>query len=109
MRIIEITYQYDLDADTERAQPADADAARRRFDERSQAFANLIEQLGQGEGTSRRVIHVDPGDLGLSSDDRGAPKQRPFAAVVGCSDARVPIELVFNEGLNDLFVVRVVG
>ena len=37
------------------------------------------------------------------------PKQSPFAAVLGCSDARVPIELVFNEGPNDLFVVRVAG
>ena len=39
----------------------------------------------------------------------GTPKQRPFAAVLGCSDARVPIELIFNEGPNDLFVVRVAG
>lgn len=37
------------------------------------------------------------------------PKQRPFAAVLGCSDARVPIELIFNEGPNDLFVIRVAG
>lgn len=36
-------------------------------------------------------------------------KQRPFAAVLGCSDARVPIELVFNEGPNDFFVIRVAG
>ena len=39
----------------------------------------------------------------------GAPKQRPFAAVLGCSDARARIELIFNEGPNDLFVVRVAG
>ena len=37
------------------------------------------------------------------------PTQHPFAAVLGCSDARVPIELIFNEGPNDLFVVRVAG
>jgi len=37
------------------------------------------------------------------------PKQRPFAAVLGCSDARVPVELIFNEGPNDLFVIRVAG
>ena len=36
-------------------------------------------------------------------------KQRPFAAILGCSDARVPVELVFNEGPNDLFVIRVAG
>jgi carbonic anhydrase len=43
------------------------------------------------------------------SRSTGLPKQRPFAAVLGCSDARVPIELIFNEGPNDLFVVRVAG
>ena len=56
----------------------------------------------------RRVVPVDPRDLGLSGVGE-APEQRPFAAVVGCSDARVPIELIFNEGPNDLFVVRVAG
>ncbi|WP_448377702.1 carbonic anhydrase, partial [Fervidobacterium sp.] len=35
--------------------------------------------------------------------------QRPFAVVVACSDSRVPPELVFNQGLGDLFVVRVAG
>lgn len=38
-----------------------------------------------------------------------APKQHPFAVVVCCSDSRVPPELVFNQGLGDLFVVRVAG
>ena len=33
----------------------------------------------------------------------------PFAIVLGCSDARVPAELVFDQGLGDLFVIRVVG
>jgi carbonic anhydrase len=47
--------------------------------------------------------------LGLAPNAPGAPKQRPYAAVLGCSDARVPIELIFNEGPNDLFVVRVAG
>jgi carbonic anhydrase len=35
--------------------------------------------------------------------------QRPFAAVLGCSDSRVPIEIVFNQGLGELFVIRVAG
>ncbi|AWM41600.1 Carbonic anhydrase [Gemmata obscuriglobus] len=37
------------------------------------------------------------------------PKQAPFCAVLGCSDARVPSELVFEAGPNELFVVRVAG
>jgi len=36
-------------------------------------------------------------------------EQRPFAIVLGCSDARVPIEIVLNQSLGDLFVIRVAG
>jgi carbonic anhydrase len=38
-----------------------------------------------------------------------AAEQKPFAIVLGCSDARVPAELVFDQGLGDLFVIRVAG
>ncbi len=36
-------------------------------------------------------------------------EQRPFAVVLGCSDARVPVEIVLNQSLGDLFVIRVAG
>jgi carbonic anhydrase len=35
--------------------------------------------------------------------------QQPFAVILGCSDSRVPVELVFDQGLGDLFVIRVAG
>ena len=35
--------------------------------------------------------------------------QNPFAIVLGCSDSRVPTEIVFDQGLGDLFVIRVAG
>jgi carbonic anhydrase len=35
--------------------------------------------------------------------------QKPFATILGCSDSRVPIELVFDQGFGDLFVIRVAG
>jgi carbonic anhydrase len=35
--------------------------------------------------------------------------QAPFAVILGCSDSRVPLELVFDQGLGDLFVIRVAG
>jgi carbonic anhydrase len=38
-----------------------------------------------------------------------AKSQQPFAIVLGCSDSRVPAELVFDQGLGDLFVIRVAG
>ena len=38
-----------------------------------------------------------------------APHQAPFAAVVGCSDSRVPVELLFDQGIGDVFVIRTAG
>jgi len=38
-----------------------------------------------------------------------AATQEPFAAILGCSDSRVPVEIVFDQGLGDLFVIRVAG
>ena len=35
--------------------------------------------------------------------------QAPFAIVLGCSDSRVPVEIIFDAGLGDLFVIRVAG
>lgn len=38
-----------------------------------------------------------------------AQGQKPFAAILGCSDSRVPLEIIFDQGFGDLFVVRVAG
>lgn len=38
-----------------------------------------------------------------------ADGQQPFAIILGCSDSRVPAEIVFDQGLGDLFVIRVAG
>jgi len=35
--------------------------------------------------------------------------QKPFAVILGCSDSRVPVEIVFDQGVGDLFVIRVAG
>jgi carbonic anhydrase len=40
---------------------------------------------------------------------RPSASQEPFAIILGCSDARVPAELVFGQGFGDLFVIRVAG
>lgn len=38
-----------------------------------------------------------------------ATGQSPFATILGCSDSRVPVEIIFDQGLGDLFVIRVAG
>ncbi len=35
--------------------------------------------------------------------------QAPFAVIIGCADSRVPVEMIFDQGLGDLFVIRVAG
>jgi carbonic anhydrase len=109
MKSVEIIYRYGPESEIARSRPADSDEARHRLDEGSKAFAALIESLADDNGKASRIVQVDPQDLGLVTGSTAAPRQRPFAAVLGCSDARVPIELIFNEGPNDLFVIRVAG
>lgn len=63
------------------------------------------------QGNQDFVNHVaDSNTLaGLGASAELVQEQRPFAIILGCSDARVPAEIVFNQGLGDLFVIRVAG
>jgi carbonic anhydrase len=63
------------------------------------------------EGNRRFVAGVRSLDALLSHTRRAelASEQHPFATVLGCSDSRVPAEVVFDQGLGDLFVIRVAG
>lgn len=109
MKAVEIIYRYEARDTPARPRPLDGDEALRRLEDGNRAFAALLDGLSDETGLTRQVVQVDARDLGLSPHDAGTPNQRPFAAVLGCSDARVPVELVFNEGPNDLFVIRVAG
>jgi carbonic anhydrase len=109
MKTVDITYRYGEQGEPSRPRPPDSSAAHLRLNDGNRAFAALLEGLTDESGRAQKIVSVDARDLGLSADDPALPKQRPFAAIVGCSDARVPIELIFNEGPNDLFVIRVAG
>ena len=63
------------------------------------------------DGNRRFVANRSTGSGGLPADRRAAlvAGQEPFAIVLGCSDSRVPAELVFDQGFGDLFVIRVAG
>lgn len=63
------------------------------------------------EGNQRFISGAGHADR-LSSEARRkelTKGQNPFAIILGCSDARVPAEIIFDQGLGDLFVIRVAG
>ena len=68
-----------------------------------------LERLREGNG--RFVSGVRRSDIFTSQTRRNelATRQEPFAIILGCSDSRVPAEIVFDQGLGDLFVIRVAG
>jgi carbonic anhydrase len=68
-----------------------------------------LERLKQGN--ERFATNVRSLDALLSHARRPdmSDGQNPFAIILGCSDSRVPAEVVFDQGLGDLFVIRVAG
>ena len=63
------------------------------------------------EGNKRFVEDIRSHTTVVRRSHRGdlADGQEPFAIILGCSDSRVPAEIVFDQGLGDLFVIRVAG
>jgi carbonic anhydrase len=82
----------------------------RTRDERPMISAQeAIDRLREG---NRRFALADPSPDTSTSPARRrelAAGQAPFAIILGCSDSRVPAEIVFDQGLGDLFVIRVAG
>jgi carbonic anhydrase len=73
---------------------------------------SALEALGRlRDGNSRFVWGARPLDALMSRTQPSelVAGQEPFAVVLGCSDSRVPVEIVFDQGLGDLFVIRVAG
>ena len=69
----------------------------------------MQKELVGDHSTHQIVIPSDPLSLGFPMESGAAPVQSPFALMLGCSDARVPIEQIFDQSPNDLFVIRVAG
>lgn len=80
--------------------PADAAEARDRLLDGNCRFIRLFDE--------QQIVHVAPEEVGINPDG-GVASQKPFAAVLGCADARVHTELIFRCPSNALFVVRVAG
>jgi len=60
-------------------------------------------------GNQRYIQNVRSVDSMISHSRRDLTLQSPFAIILGCSDSRAPAEIVFDQGLGDLFVIRVAG
>lgn len=69
--------------------------ALRRLEDGNRRFVSELQGSGAPTGHDRRK--------------QVASAQEPFAIILGCSDSRVPAEIVFDQGLGDLFVIRVAG
>lgn len=72
-----------------------AQEALERLKAGNQRYAAGLQGKGARTDPDRRTALVDG--------------QAPFAVILGCSDSRVPAEIVFDQGLGDLFVIRVAG
>ena len=71
----------------------------------NQALADL-------KAGNQRFINAESKHNSLSIQQKQkahASGQKPFAIILGCSDSRVPAEIVFDQGVGDLFVIRVAG
>ncbi len=76
------------------------------WDPDSLAPEQALQRLMAG---NRRFRDGRPSSRRPWSADLAAEAQRPFAIVLGCSDSRTPVEILFDEGFGDLFVVRIAG
>ncbi len=69
--------------------------------------SEALERLRKGN--ARFVTNESTRSVSNLERARLASGQNPFAVILGCSDSRVPTETVFDQGLGDLFVIRVAG
>ena len=68
-----------------------------------------LQRLKDGNHRFTSMVHDLQVDVGSQRTLSLKKNPEPFAIILGCSDSRVPAELVFDQGLGDLFVIRVAG
>ncbi len=112
MKPIDFIYRFDPTSPHLKPPPADAAEARRALEEGNLLFSRWVDSC-QCEGPAVEqtsfIAHYHPQDLGLPTPQGEAAPQAPFAILLGCSDARVPAEIIFGQARNNLFVVRLAG
>lgn len=112
MNTIDYVYRFDPKNPSVKPPPPDAEAARRTLEDGNRMFSRWMESCRTShvsEGGPQYIVQCNGLEVGMTRTHGQMPKQAPFAVVVGCSDARVPTEMLFGQGFNDLFVIRVAG
>jgi carbonic anhydrase len=110
---VDLIYRYDPHQPIQIDVPHDAASAIQVLQNGNRHLTSMVKRMQQatlGEETdSEIIIPICPLSMGVPLWAGAVPTQRPYALVLGCSDARVPIEPIFNQSFNDLFVVRIAG
>jgi carbonic anhydrase len=112
VKTIDYVYRFDPKNPSAKPLPPDADAARKVLEDGNRMFSQWMESCRTSTlspGEPQYVVPCNGLEVGMVRTKGEIPKPSPFAVVVGCSDARVPTEMIFGQGFNDLFVIRVAG
>jgi carbonic anhydrase len=113
MKTIDYIYRFDPKNPSAKPSPPDADHAKRTLEAGNLMFSQWMQSCQTSTLTPgaepQYIVPCNGLEVGMVRTGGQLPMQAPFAVVVGCSDARVPTEMIFGQGFNDLFVIRVAG
>jgi carbonic anhydrase len=112
MNTVDYVFRYDPRKQHGKSAPRNAAAARQALEDGNRMFSSWMESCRNCDLSEEGAEYVVPTKglhVGVKGSKRELPKQAPMAVVVGCSDARAPTELLFGQGFNDLFIIRVAG
>jgi carbonic anhydrase len=110
--MIDYVFRYDPSQPDSKPIPANAEEARLALIAGNQVFSEWMATCrlgGASTSGSQYIVLCGGQESVLLQPSDGYLAQKPFAVVLGCADARVPTEMLFGQGFNDLFVVRVAG
>jgi carbonic anhydrase len=110
---MELIYRYDPFQPVTIKRPNDSASAIAALLDGNRRLVSMVDRMQrtaiEGEMSEPEVVPVDLVSMGLPFLPGATLDQAPYALVLGCSDARVPIESVFDQSFNDLFVLRIAG
>jgi carbonic anhydrase len=110
---MDVIYRFDQHKAIISRQFEDAAGAIQALEQGHSRHVHIVTELRRelmGDHAAKQfVIPSDPLAQGFTSVSGLAPLQAPFALFLGCSDARVPVEHIFDQSPNELFVIRVAG